>query len=145
MSTELLSESQSGYFSSHISSMIFWSRQVLGGGDCETASCRLLFFQTCICLLSNEHAILDRSSALPGKGLFCCAHMCMHVHTHAHVQTCNRPKVQLLCVLGNPITSVPDEAFNGLPNLERLDLSKNNITSAGMGPKAFKVNTCSSW
>ncbi|XP_036752780.1 extracellular matrix protein 2 isoform X2 [Manis pentadactyla] len=40
---------------------------------------------------------------------------------------------------GNPITSVPDEAFNGLPNLERLDLSKNNITSAGMGPKAFKL------
>ncbi|XP_066897226.1 extracellular matrix protein 2 isoform X5 [Kogia breviceps] len=32
-----------------------------------------------------------------------------------------------------------DEAFNGLPNLERLDLSKNNITSSGIGPKAFKL------
>ncbi|XP_006876828.1 PREDICTED: extracellular matrix protein 2 isoform X2 [Chrysochloris asiatica] len=40
---------------------------------------------------------------------------------------------------GNSITSIPNEAFNGLPNLERLDLSKNNITSSGIGPKAFKL------
>lgn len=67
-------------------------------------------------------------------------HMCdtctciyMYVETH-------RPKTQLLCVLGNSITSIPDEAFNGLPNLERLNLSNNNITSSGIGPKAFKVN-----
>ncbi|XP_045154581.1 extracellular matrix protein 2 [Echinops telfairi] len=39
---------------------------------------------------------------------------------------------------GNSITSIPNEAFNGLPNLERLDLSKNIITSSGIGPKAFK-------
>ncbi|GAB5579612.1 extracellular matrix protein 2 isoform X1 [Prionailurus iriomotensis] len=40
---------------------------------------------------------------------------------------------------GNAITSIPDEAFNGLPNLKRVDLSKNNITSPGIGPKAFKL------
>lgn len=43
------------------------------------------------------------------------------------------------CALGNFITSIPDEAFNGIPNLERIDLRKNNITSSGIGPQAFKV------
>lgn len=43
-------------------------------------------------------------------------------------------------VLGNAITSIPEEAFYGLPHVERLDLSNNNITSSGISPKAFKVN-----
>lgn len=42
-------------------------------------------------------------------------------------------------VLGNSITTISDEAFNGMPNLEWIDLSKNNITSPGIGPQAFKV------
>lgn len=49
--------------------------------------------------------------------------------------------IKLLYTLGNSIISIPNEAFNGLPNLERLDLSRNNITSSGIGPKAFKVHT----
>ncbi|XP_054443983.1 extracellular matrix protein 2 [Pteronotus mesoamericanus] len=49
------------------------------------------------------------------------------------------PEITSLELPGNSITSIPDEAFNGLPNLERLDLSKNNITSSGIGPKAFKL------
>ncbi|XP_016064447.1 PREDICTED: extracellular matrix protein 2 [Miniopterus natalensis] len=49
------------------------------------------------------------------------------------------PRVTRLELAGNSITSIPDEAFNGLPNLERLDLSKNNISSSGIGPKAFKL------
>ncbi|XP_035568104.1 extracellular matrix protein 2 isoform X3 [Canis lupus familiaris] len=48
------------------------------------------------------------------------------------------PEITSLELSGNSITAIPDEAFNGLPNLERLDLSKNNITSPGIGPKAFK-------
>ncbi|XP_054832116.1 extracellular matrix protein 2 [Eublepharis macularius] len=40
---------------------------------------------------------------------------------------------------GNSITSIPDEAFNGIPNLERIDFRKNNITSSGIGPQAFKI------
>ncbi|EPQ17292.1 ATP-dependent RNA helicase DDX18 [Myotis brandtii] len=48
------------------------------------------------------------------------------------------PEVTSLELAGNSITSIPDEAFNGLPNLERLDLSKNSITSSGIGPEAFK-------
>ncbi|KAM6214611.1 LOW QUALITY PROTEIN: extracellular matrix protein 2 [Rhynchocyon petersi] len=49
------------------------------------------------------------------------------------------PEITNLELVGNAITSVPDEAFNGLPNLERLDLSKNSITSEGIGHKAFKL------
>uniref|UniRef100_A0A2K5EW16 Extracellular matrix protein 2 n=1 Tax=Aotus nancymaae TaxID=37293 RepID=A0A2K5EW16_AOTNA len=49
------------------------------------------------------------------------------------------PQIKSLELTGNSIASIPDEAFNGLPNLERLDLSKNNITSSGIGPKAFKL------
>ncbi|XP_030150216.1 extracellular matrix protein 2 isoform X1 [Lynx canadensis] len=49
------------------------------------------------------------------------------------------PEITSLELAGNAITSIPDEAFNGLPNLKRLDLSKNNITSPGIGPKAFKL------
>ncbi|KAL8212403.1 UNVERIFIED_CONTAM: hypothetical protein K2H54_045364 [Gekko kuhli] len=41
--------------------------------------------------------------------------------------------------VGNSITSIPDDAFNGIPNLERIDLRKNNITSSGIGQQAFKV------
>ncbi|XP_074251621.1 extracellular matrix protein 2 isoform X3 [Saimiri boliviensis] len=49
------------------------------------------------------------------------------------------PQIKSLELAGNSIASIPDEAFNGLPNLERLDLSKNNITSSGIGSKAFKL------
>ncbi|KAK2490061.1 hypothetical protein MC885_021275 [Smutsia gigantea] len=63
---------------------------------------------------------------------------CISAHL-THIPPLVAPQITSLELVGNPITSVPDEAFNGLPNLERLDLSKNNITSAGMGPKAFKL------
>ncbi|XP_007529234.1 extracellular matrix protein 2 isoform X2 [Erinaceus europaeus] len=48
------------------------------------------------------------------------------------------PDITSLELIGNSFTSIPDEAFNGLPNLERLDLSRNNITSSGISPNAFK-------
>lgn len=47
-------------------------------------------------------------------------------------------EITSLELTGNSIISIPDEAFSGLPNLERLDLSRNNISSSGIGPKAFK-------
>ncbi|EFB19522.1 hypothetical protein PANDA_017549, partial [Ailuropoda melanoleuca] len=49
------------------------------------------------------------------------------------------PEITSLELVGNSITDIPDGAFNGLPNLERLDLSNNNITSPGTSPKAFKL------
>ncbi|KFP85259.1 PREDICTED: extracellular matrix protein 2 [Apaloderma vittatum] len=49
------------------------------------------------------------------------------------------PDLTSLDLTGNSITSISDEAFNGIPNLEWIDLSKNNITSPGIGPQAFKM------
>ncbi|KFP04826.1 Extracellular matrix protein 2 [Calypte anna] len=49
------------------------------------------------------------------------------------------PDLTSLDLTGNSITAISDDAFNGIPNLEWIDLSKNNITSPGIGPKAFKI------
>ncbi|NXD27801.1 ECM2 protein, partial [Spelaeornis formosus] len=49
------------------------------------------------------------------------------------------PDLTSLDLTGNSITTISDEAFNGISNLEWIDLSKNNITSLGIGPKAFKI------
>ncbi|KAM9654779.1 extracellular matrix protein 2 isoform 1-T3 [Morphnus guianensis] len=49
------------------------------------------------------------------------------------------PDITSLDLTGNSITTISDEAFNGMPNLEWIDLSKNNITSPGIGPQAFKI------
>nr|XP_005485609.1 extracellular matrix protein 2 [Zonotrichia albicollis] len=49
------------------------------------------------------------------------------------------PDLTSLDLTGNSITTISDEAFNGVPNLEWIDLSKNNITSPGIGPRAFKI------
>uniref|UniRef100_A0A667Y812 Extracellular matrix protein 2 n=1 Tax=Myripristis murdjan TaxID=586833 RepID=A0A667Y812_9TELE len=38
---------------------------------------------------------------------------------------------------GNNIDSIPEEAFNGIPNLEWINLGKNKLTSAGIAAKAF--------
>ncbi|XP_037652877.1 extracellular matrix protein 2 isoform X2 [Choloepus didactylus] len=62
---------------------------------------------------------------------------CIHVEL-TQIPPITAPEITSLELVGNAITSIPDGAFNGLPNLERLDLSKNNITSSGIGPKAFK-------
>ncbi|NWX86349.1 ECM2 protein, partial [Nothoprocta pentlandii] len=49
------------------------------------------------------------------------------------------PDLTSLDLTGNSITTIPDEAFNGIPNLEWIDLSKNNLTSSGISPQAFKI------
>ncbi|XP_051873553.1 extracellular matrix protein 2 [Pristis pectinata] len=39
---------------------------------------------------------------------------------------------------GNSITAIPAEAFNGVPNLELIDLSRNRIPSSNIDQAAFK-------
>ncbi|XP_074814306.1 extracellular matrix protein 2 isoform X3 [Natator depressus] len=63
---------------------------------------------------------------------------CIHARL-TQIPPITGPELTSLELEGNTITSIPDEAFNGIPNLERLDLSKNNITSPGIGPQAFKI------
>ncbi|XP_028263084.1 extracellular matrix protein 2 isoform X2 [Parambassis ranga] len=48
------------------------------------------------------------------------------------------PELKSLSLEGNNISSIPAEAFNGIPNLEWINLKKNKLTSAGIDPKAFK-------
>ncbi|KAM9098793.1 extracellular matrix protein 2 isoform 3-T3 [Sarcophilus harrisii] len=49
------------------------------------------------------------------------------------------PELRSLELIGNAIHCLPDKAFQGTPNLERLDLRKNAISSSGIGPRAFKA------
>ncbi|KAM9409172.1 extracellular matrix protein 2 isoform 3-T3 [Pholidichthys leucotaenia] len=49
------------------------------------------------------------------------------------------PELKSLSLEGNNISSIPAEAFNGIPNLEWINLKKNKLNSAGIDTKAFKV------
>ncbi|XP_067101228.1 extracellular matrix protein 2 isoform X1 [Osmerus mordax] len=48
------------------------------------------------------------------------------------------PELKSLSLEGNTITSIPVGAFNGIPNLEWINLGKNKLTSAGIAPKVFQ-------
>ncbi|XP_010765183.1 extracellular matrix protein 2 isoform X3 [Notothenia coriiceps] len=49
------------------------------------------------------------------------------------------PELKSLSLEGNNIPSIPAEAFNGIPNLEWINLKTNKLTSDSIDPKAFKV------
>ncbi|XP_076740322.1 uncharacterized protein ecm2 isoform X6 [Maylandia zebra] len=48
------------------------------------------------------------------------------------------PELKSLSLEGNSISRIPADAFNGIPNLEWINLKKNKLTSAGIDAKAFK-------
>ncbi|XP_056303226.1 extracellular matrix protein 2 [Danio aesculapii] len=48
------------------------------------------------------------------------------------------PELKSLNLQGNEIKTIPAGAFNGIPNLEWIDLGKNKIHSSGIDPQAFK-------
>ncbi|XP_068578427.1 extracellular matrix protein 2 isoform X4 [Cebidichthys violaceus] len=48
------------------------------------------------------------------------------------------PELKSLSLEGNNISSIPAEAFNGIPNLEWINLKKNKLTSNSIDAKAFK-------
>ncbi|XP_054906108.1 extracellular matrix protein 2 isoform X2 [Poeciliopsis prolifica] len=54
-----------------------------------------------------------------------------------HFPPLNVPELKSLSLEGNNISSIPAGAFNGIPNLEWINLKKNKLTSAGIDPKAF--------
>ncbi|XP_056258323.1 extracellular matrix protein 2 isoform X4 [Seriola aureovittata] len=55
-----------------------------------------------------------------------------------HFPPLSFPELKSLSLEGNNISSIPAEAFNGIPNLEWINLKKNKLTSAGIDAKAFK-------
>ncbi|XP_010873315.2 extracellular matrix protein 2 isoform X3 [Esox lucius] len=50
----------------------------------------------------------------------------------------NIPELKSLSLEGNDITTLPMGAFNGIPNLEWINLGKNKLTTAGLDPQAFR-------
>ncbi|XP_034058223.1 extracellular matrix protein 2 isoform X3 [Gymnodraco acuticeps] len=48
------------------------------------------------------------------------------------------PELKSLSLEGNNIPSIPAEAFNGIPNLEWINLKTNKLTSDSIDPKAFE-------
>ncbi|XP_047202521.1 extracellular matrix protein 2 isoform X3 [Girardinichthys multiradiatus] len=54
-----------------------------------------------------------------------------------HFPPLSVPELKSLSLEGNNISSIPAGAFNGIPNLEWINLKKNKLTSAGIDPKAF--------
>lgn len=54
-----------------------------------------------------------------------------------HFPPLSLPELKSLSLEGNNISSIPEGAFNGIPNLEWISLKKNKLTSAGIDPKAF--------
>lgn len=48
------------------------------------------------------------------------------------------PELKSLSLQGNEIKTIPAGAFNGIPNLEWIDLGKNKISSSGIDPQTFK-------
>ncbi|XP_069372817.1 extracellular matrix protein 2 isoform X2 [Paralichthys olivaceus] len=55
-----------------------------------------------------------------------------------HFPPLSIPELKSLSLEGNNISSIPAGAFNGIPNLEWINLKKNKLTSAGIDAKAFK-------
>ncbi|XP_068452036.1 extracellular matrix protein 2 [Clinocottus analis] len=47
-------------------------------------------------------------------------------------------ELKSLSLEGNDISSIPADAFNGIPNLEWINLKKNKLVSSGVDAKAFK-------
>ncbi|XP_061582578.1 extracellular matrix protein 2 isoform X2 [Cololabis saira] len=56
----------------------------------------------------------------------------------SHFPPLNLPGLKSLSLEGNDISSIPAGAFNGIPNLEWINLKKNRLTSEGIHPAAFK-------
>ncbi|KAI1890386.1 hypothetical protein AGOR_G00153190 [Albula goreensis] len=49
------------------------------------------------------------------------------------------PELKALSLEGNDITTIPAGAFNGIPNLEWINLGKNKLTSSGIDPQVFRT------
>uniref|UniRef100_A0A3P9J0X6 Extracellular matrix protein 2 n=1 Tax=Oryzias latipes TaxID=8090 RepID=A0A3P9J0X6_ORYLA len=55
-----------------------------------------------------------------------------------HFPPLSIPELKSLSLEGNNISSIPAQAFNGIPSLEWINLRKNQLTSAGIHAEAFK-------
>ncbi|XP_070848363.1 extracellular matrix protein 2 isoform X1 [Chaetodon trifascialis] len=85
----------------------------------------------------REVVIVNRGSLPPGCAISDVTLTCENVKL-TYFPPLAIPELRSLSLEGNNISSIPAEAFNGIPNLEWINLKKNKLTSAGIDAKAFK-------
>nr|XP_046236662.1 extracellular matrix protein 2 [Scatophagus argus] len=85
----------------------------------------------------REVAIVDRRGLPPGCDISDVTVTCDNAKL-IYFPPLAIPELKSLSLEGNNISSIPAEAFNGIPNLEWINLKKNKLTSAGIDAKAFK-------
>nr|XP_043879903.1 extracellular matrix protein 2 isoform X2 [Solea senegalensis] len=85
----------------------------------------------------EEVVIVNRGGLPPGCDISDVTVTCENAKL-VHFPPLSIPELKSLSLEGNDIRSIPAAAFNGIPNLEWINLKKNKLTSAGIDPKAFK-------
>uniref|UniRef100_A0A3Q3KRS5 VWFC domain-containing protein n=1 Tax=Monopterus albus TaxID=43700 RepID=A0A3Q3KRS5_MONAL len=81
----------------------------------------------------EREVVVDRGGLPPGCDISDVTATCENAKL-THFPPLVIPELKSL----NNINSIPAEAFNGIPNLEWINLKKNKLTSAGIDAKAFK-------
>ncbi|RVE73382.1 hypothetical protein OJAV_G00049590 [Oryzias javanicus] len=79
----------------------------------------------------------DRGGLPPGCDISDVTVTCENARLE-HFPPLSIPELKSLSLEGNNISSIPAQAFNGIPNLEWINLRKNKLTSAGIDADAFK-------
>ncbi|XP_036007664.1 extracellular matrix protein 2 [Fundulus heteroclitus] len=84
----------------------------------------------------EEEEVGSRGSLPPGCDISDVTLTCENARL-THFPPLSVPELKSLSLEGNNISSIPADAFNGIPNLEWINLKKNKLTSAGIDAKAF--------
>ncbi|XP_061796547.2 extracellular matrix protein 2 isoform X1 [Nerophis lumbriciformis] len=85
----------------------------------------------------KEDVVVNRGGLPPGCELSDVTVTCDHAKL-TYFPPLYMPELKSLSLEGNNISSIPAEAFNGIPNLEWINLKKNKLTSAGIDARSFK-------
>ncbi|XP_061746748.1 extracellular matrix protein 2 isoform X3 [Nerophis ophidion] len=85
----------------------------------------------------KEEVVVKRGGLPPGCELSDVTVTCDHAKL-TYFPPLYMPELKSLSLEGNNISSIPAEAFNGIPSLEWINLKKNKLTSAGIDSRSFK-------
>ncbi|KAM4613146.1 extracellular matrix protein 2 isoform 1-T3 [Polymixia lowei] len=85
----------------------------------------------------EEVVVSNRAGLPPGCDISDVTMTCENAKLN-HFPPLAIPELKSLSLEGNSISSLPEEAFNGIPNLEWINLGKNKLTSASIAAKAFR-------
>ncbi|KAM3835987.1 extracellular matrix protein 2 [Diretmus argenteus] len=85
----------------------------------------------------EEVLVSHRTRLPPGCQISDVTVMCENAKL-THFPVLDLKNLKSLSLEGNNINSIPEEAFNGIPNLEWINLGKNQLTSTSIAAKAFR-------